>query len=193
MKKEIWKKHPDMSKYEFSNFGNFRNIETGKDLKKSLYKGYVRTMLYNDKLGVRKGVKLHRIVAMLFLDPVEGKFDVNHKDGNKSNNHYTNLEWVTNQENIQHSIETGLRKRSPAQKLSEDNVREIRKLYDTTNISTTYLGSKYNINPTSVLFVLKYKSYSNIDPEKKYQYKINSLQNEELEAFYASKQKFKAT
>ena len=55
--------------------------------------------------------KVHRLVALMFLPKPDkqGTWEVNHMDGNKSNNDVTNLEWVTRQENLQHSWDIGLR------------------------------------------------------------------------------------
>ena len=56
-----------------------------------------------------KRIAVHRLVCMAFNGmPPEGKPWVNHKDGNKSNNHYTNLEWTSISENIQHKFDSGL-------------------------------------------------------------------------------------
>ena len=53
---------------------------------------------------------VHRIVAECFCEkPIGvGKVEVNHKDGNKLNNHYANLEWVTHLDNVRHAYRTGL-------------------------------------------------------------------------------------
>jgi hypothetical protein len=50
-----------------------------------------------------KNIRMHRLVAMTFLDNLENKEQVNHKDGNKTNNRLDNLEWVTARGNSEHS------------------------------------------------------------------------------------------
>ena len=53
--------------------------------------------------GLIKRPMVHRAVANAFLPKVDGKNTINHKDGNKLNNHVSNLEWVSNRENSLHS------------------------------------------------------------------------------------------
>jgi hypothetical protein len=79
-------------------------LKYGKDKK-----GYYRTVLSLD--GINTTVKVHRIVAQTFIPNPENKPQVNHIDGNKTNNRIDNLEWCNNQENQDHSWKTGLRKR----------------------------------------------------------------------------------
>lgn len=68
--------------------------------------GYPRVHLCMN--GVRRKWQIHRLVAFAFIPNPEGKPAVNHKDGVKSNNCVSNLEWVTNQENIIHALKLGL-------------------------------------------------------------------------------------
>lgn len=190
---EIWKTHPDFRDYEFSNYGNFKSIKTGKILKNSLNEdGYVVTFLYNYAREKRVRVRLHRIVGELFIEkPLDpNKNHINHIDGVKTNNHYSNLEWISNQDNIQHSIETGLRKRSPFQKLNEDDVRTIRQLYDETNLSLNDIGDKFNVRESTIYSIVKYKTFFNVDPDKKYHYKINQNTTKD---FLSTKKKKKYT
>lgn len=77
------------------------------------HKGYVNTSLWD---GAKyRTLAVHRLVAMLFCPIPERHRDkgfdelqVNHKDGFKTNNRYDNLEWVTNEENMEHARGSGL-------------------------------------------------------------------------------------
>lgn len=76
--------------------------------------GYIATTLYPNGKSTR--VRIHRLVAMLFIGmpPDDEHNSVNHKDGNKQNNHYSNLEWCTVYENNKHARDTGLNNISEA-------------------------------------------------------------------------------
>lgn len=61
---------------------------------------------------------VHRLVAETFLDPPkDGQTQVNHLDGDKSNNNVENLEWCTPSENDRHAFRTGLKKPSPGKRI----------------------------------------------------------------------------
>ena len=55
-----------------------------------------------------KAYLVHRLVAMVFSDNNQNKPEVNHIDGNPDNNHVSNLEWVTREENQKHAFALGL-------------------------------------------------------------------------------------
>lgn len=93
-----------------SKCGIVINNKTGKTLKPSLDRfGYQRIHI-RGKDGNRRGVFVHRLIAIAWIDNPEGKIWVNHKDGNKSNCHFDNLEWCTPQENTDHAWANGLMK-----------------------------------------------------------------------------------
>lgn len=72
--------------------------------------GYKAIVLCNNNIKTKKLV--HRLVAETFIPNTENKTDVNHIDGNKTNNNVSNLEWVTRSENIKHAFDVLGRKPS---------------------------------------------------------------------------------
>lgn len=66
--------------------------------------GYIEYVL-TLKDGTKKHVQAQIIVACLYVPLVKGKDYVNHKDGKRDNNKYSNLEWSTVSENLKHSYD----------------------------------------------------------------------------------------
>lgn len=94
--------------YKISNLGNVYSYKSGIILKHRLNtKGYVHYGLRKD--GVAKDVRAHRLVATYFIPNPDNLPLVNHIDGDKTNNAYTNLEWCTHSYNQKHAYATGLR------------------------------------------------------------------------------------
>lgn len=108
MQNEIWKDVPGYSGlYQVSNYGNIKSVARdgtkGGLLKpcKSL-NGYLFVRLSNN--GKVKTTYIHRIVGKVFCKNDDEQLQINHIDGNKTNNMFSNLEWVTPKENTQHCI-----------------------------------------------------------------------------------------
>ena len=103
------KKIHGFSKYEVSEDGKVvsYNIKGIKEIVPNISRGYLRVGIYNDN-GIRKSMYVHRLVGLTYIPLVEGKECINHIDGNKFNNNYKNLEWVTPLENSTHAAKNGL-------------------------------------------------------------------------------------
>lgn len=99
-KKKIIKDYPN---YQACKNGFIYN-KKGKKLKPYVNFGYEIVSVYN-KEGVRKSRRVHRLIALTYLPKKKGKNCVNHKDGNRSNNKLSNLEWVNHSENNKHSYQ----------------------------------------------------------------------------------------
>jgi hypothetical protein len=110
MMEEQWKPIEGTDgKYEVSNFGRVRTNGKRPGLltltkQKS---GYRYAMIEIDGKSCNR--RVHRMVAQHFLPNPDNMKEVNHKDGNKDNNHVSNLEWCTRSNNVKHSFDTGLK------------------------------------------------------------------------------------
>ena len=95
---ENWKIIIDYETYSVSTFGNVRNDMTGLILKPVKHtQGYLLINLYKNK--IQKTFRVHRLVALAFIENSENKKLVDHIDNNKTNNNLTNLRWATLTEN----------------------------------------------------------------------------------------------
>jgi len=97
---EEWHTIQEFPNYDVSNLGNIKNITSEKILKPTVKSGYYQVSLVNNEN--KQNFKVHRLVALAFIENPENKSDVNHKDKNKLNNNLSNLEWMTRRENNIH-------------------------------------------------------------------------------------------
>lgn len=102
-----WVNIPNWEEYQISEVGEIYSKRRNVMLKvwKASNK-YPRVTL--SKNGIEKTFCIHKLVALAFIPNPENKRTVNHKDGNKLNNHVDNLEWATISENMIHAVSTGL-------------------------------------------------------------------------------------
>lgn len=105
---EEWVLIENGANFEISNYGQVRNNYTNKILKQTLVSGYLRITLTTNNRKTTS--KIHRLVATRFLVRSNETHIVNHKDGNKLNNHVENLEWISQSENVKHAFNLGLNK-----------------------------------------------------------------------------------
>ena len=169
---EIWKPVIDFEYlFEVSSMGNFRRKGKEKNLSQHLHpKGYklVATQPWGRKKGY-KTFRVHREVAKAFIPNPENKAQVNHKDGNKTNNHLENLEWCTPKENINHAWETGLSKPLTAEqnkntKVSDEDIKTIYEKYEKGYGSLRNICKEFGVGHSTVIrrrHKLKQKAFNN--------------------------------
>ena len=107
-KGEVFKPISGFTNFKISNHGRILNLKTGRELKQWVGKehGYSCSMLCEN--NVRKNVRVHILVAKAFISNDAGKTTVNHKDGVKTNNLHSNLEWSNMSEQMLHAHSNGL-------------------------------------------------------------------------------------
>ena len=105
----LWKIIPGYADYfEISEYGDIRSKRKDNYATWLDKDGYKRIKIKGDHCGI------HQLVCKVFNgEPPAPGLVVNHKDGNRTNNHYSNLEWATQKENVQHSIKYGKRTLPP--------------------------------------------------------------------------------
>ena len=108
IKIEEWRDVENTSgEYQVSNRGRVKSLKNGKE---TILNGWIQNTGYKTVSINNKKESVHRLVAKAFVPNPHNKRFVNHIDGNKQNNLYTNLEWVTPKENVQHAYRIGLMK-----------------------------------------------------------------------------------
>ena len=168
---EIWKDIEGFRElYQVSNLGRIRRKDNHKVLKPLiLTKGYKGVRLYYTKKdAVTK--KIHRLVAKYFIGNPLNLPQVNHKDGNKNNNKAINLEWCSNEYNMNHAITNDLIKLGEdrtSSKCTEDSLQYIQKLID-CKFTIKQLSIVYCISKNSMKDIIRNKSYTHLHLNIKY-------------------------
>jgi hypothetical protein len=123
-----YKKIEGYDNYMVSDTGKILNIKKNKHLVNVLADRYFIVLLY--KNNKRKRYYVHRLVADAFCQKKEGKVFVNHKDLNKHNNHFSNLEWVSSKENVIHytSSEKYKPRKYTDEQINESRIRNYKKV-----------------------------------------------------------------
>lgn len=143
------KLHEKFNKYEITKDGRVINKKLNREVSQRQSDFGYKVVCLSDNNSKPCHVKVHRLVASKWIPTDSEDLEVNHIDGNKNNNFYLNLEWVTSKENKEHGWKLGLYSHQADKhylaKLSNEDVhgickmlqdgcriKEISKIYNTT-------------------------------------------------------------
>jgi hypothetical protein len=149
-----------VSNYLISEKGDIFNKVTNKFRKPQVDKdGYAVIYIGNTNY------KIHRLVAITYLDNPNNLPQINHIDNNRMNNHYSNLQWTTQQLNIKHKVVSGrnpVGSESCRAKLTESEVLQIRSLYENTKVSQKSLALKFGVSQMQICYIVTRKQWTHI-------------------------------
>ncbi len=172
---ERWKKIKEYPNYAISDWGRVkriakdnngqdRNAKIGKILKSAIVTGgYKQIGLFAD--GERKGFLIHKLVAHYFIGSCPKEKELNHKDADKENNYYGNLEYITHSENMKHAAKNGLMRWGelhPNTQLVKKQVLKIRRLYNTGNYKQKELARKFNVSCYVIYKIVRNKTWKHL-------------------------------
>lgn len=180
---EIWKDIEEFNNlYQISSYGRVRGkgrvLCNGKYLKPKYLKpafnntGYLQIRITID--NERRIYLVHRLVGKYFIPNTDNKLTINHKDGNKSNNHVSNLEWLSQQDNCIHAALSGLTRvgsKSHRSRLTEEEVSDIVRFSKYLNIPQ--ISKIMNVEYTIIHKILNGYAWNQITglPRKRYHLK----------------------
>ena len=163
--------------YHISNFGRVKSVNknSGKEklIKGSINpNGSVRITIRLDDKDRRKYVVVHRFVAENFLDrPSEDHSFVVHLDFNKSNNHFSNLRWLTQEELNEHAKNSPLydkakTKRSEHYKLTETKVKIIKRMLNSEKRTRLrVIAKRFGISHTQLNRIRSGENWGWVEPD----------------------------
>lgn len=128
------------------------------------HKGYLCTEV--NYMKERKTFLVHRLVAFAFLDkPSKEQTQINHIDGDKSNNCVSNLEWCTQSENKKHAFRIGLEcnqgEKHPQAKFTNSDILKIRSLFRSGH-TRRMLAEMFDTKPSNIKSIVLRKSWAHI-------------------------------
>lgn len=172
--------------YEVSNHGRVRSFgryRRGINDSKRFCPGRILTLILNkDGYPIvnlyastdstsKKTFRVHRIVADAFLCPApDGKNEINHINGIKTDANATNLEWVSHAENQAHAGRIGLMAHGdshPKTLLSTNEIHEVRVL-QLQGLSQREIGERFGVSRHVIGFVLRGQTYKHVRRERQH-------------------------
>ncbi len=145
----------DDGRYYVSDHGRVKNAD-GRMLRPSTGKlGYPRVMLYHE--GIQVTLLIHQAVALHFVGPRHEGMVVDHIDGSRDNNHFSNLQYLTHADNICKGYDGKRGDNHHSAKLTDANALEIR-IRRANGERGCDLAKEFNVSQQTVCDVSKGRS-----------------------------------
>ena len=169
--------------YEVSTLGRVRALDIYVRNDGNFAGGFIKNRKVRDQQTNKYGYKtiklckhgkcqrylVHRLVAKAFIPTQNYNYQINHIDGDKTNNTITNLEWVTPAQNMKHAWETGLINSEHSKgsnhansKLTEKDVIEIRKLAAEKQLTRQQICDKFGISISTYKGIVTKRSWRHV-------------------------------
>lgn len=177
---EMWRRVPGWDGYEVNADGDVRSIDRtiiGKDGVPKIYRGKYLTSKKNEfgylTVHLREpgrdcpAMRVHRLVAMAFIPNPDGKPNINHIDCDPTNNCVSNLEWCTQEENMQHMHKLGRGRSRKGQrpttaKLTSEQVLALRHKFATGQCTRKSLSDEYGVCKSAIDRIVTRRTYGHI-------------------------------
>ena len=153
-----WRLVHGFSDYEISEYGSLRRTTYSRTCSPGPrypwigHGGYLYTSLRRDGAGYRFAV--HFLVVMTFIGPASSPiYEICHNDGDRINNHHTNLRWDTHANNMADAVADGAMRKGGERadaKMTEEIVRLLRTRYFNGGISISDLASEVGVSRKAV-------------------------------------------
>ena len=149
--------------FSITEHGEVKNLLTNHIYKNSIHKsGYCMVYLPMGQRGKVKAVRVHKAVAETYIPNPYNLPIVHHKDEDRSNPDWTNLEWVTSKKNTEYHHDE-LKKKTEYfnnRKLSKEDIKHI-KLY-ASEMSYSKIANMFNVSNTTISDLLNGKTYKDV-------------------------------
>lgn len=164
----MWKTIPAFGgRYEASETGEIRH-SLNKNIRKARKNKYGYLQLNfsrNDGTGKSDTILVHRLIALTFLPNPNNLPEVNHIDGDKTNNNINNLEWCSISDNQKHAFKLGLQQTYKGEahvkaKLTNEQAKQIRQLY-IAGISQQKIADCFNVSQRTISKIIRGERYGN--------------------------------
>lgn len=168
---EIWKPIAIENFGEYYHVSNMGRVMRVKSASGGTHPGFILKGCINSRFGYnhydlyttpRESTKFsgHALVMITFVGERPSKYnEINHKNGVKTDNRLSNLEYVSSKQNQIHAYKNGIAKR----KLTHNDVRKIRKLWSESNLTCAAIGDMFGVSSTHIHDIMKGKVWKYLD------------------------------